>query len=245
MCGGKGIRFLPVTKDRVPKPLYVVDEKELMEYSLETLRTIDIEHIIFAVDHKHEHVREWVSRMRFPCKVTISHRSGTGIVGSLAQAISYVESEGVIVCNADEIRDGLDMQSLIDFHESHTTLSTMATTISDNLFRHRVINARATDSRILSTQCKCPEFREDPSRKAVINIGLYVFNKGFETYFDEAHDPDWSGIVEPLYAAGEMSAYFDGNIRYFNVGTPEEYHEAMQYLAEKNRSRREKGLVIA
>jgi hypothetical protein len=63
-------------------------------------------------------------------------------------------------------------------------------------------------------------------------VGFADDATGAMDYFDAEHSRDWGGIIDPLCEAGQLSAFIDPDIQYFNVGTPNEFQDAEFFLKQ-------------
>ena len=233
-CGGKGSRIALLTGDSMPKSLYKVNGKELMRYSIDILKPDLVPRLVFAVDYKAEQIIEWVNTNSFPHIIHFSEQVVPGILGSIVSGAKLVSEESIVACNTDEIRIGLNLKEMLAFHESNGTLATMAVTHANNLQRHRVINMRESDKRIVSTSLKPDEYIYQPEKIDIVNTGFLILNKRAIEYFNPEHSMDWGGIIDPLVDSGQLSAYLDSKIAYFNVGTVDEYTEAQNHLIQNS-----------
>ncbi len=230
-CGGKGERLASLTAGEVPKSLFVVGGKELIRYSTDLLTPETIQRLVFAVGLGGEEIKAWTEQANLPYSIHFSEQVESGILNAITSAADYVEGEGMIACNTDEIRLGLDLAEAVFFHESHDTLVTMVATTTDHLYRHRLLEIQE-DNLVLRTRLKPAEFKTRPHSIGLVNTGFLLIDKGAMEYFDPGHNTDWGGIIDPLCEAGQISAYIDWRIQFFNVGTVEEYSEARAYLEE-------------
>lgn len=99
-----------------------------------------------------------------------------------------------VVCNTDEIQDGLHIEAFLDFHRRNTTLATMLAVCADHLYRHRVLDIRQSDQRVVNTDLENPKYRDNPEEKALVNGSLVIINKAAVEYFDPNHNIGWSGL---------------------------------------------------
>ncbi|HZE87489.1 MAG TPA: NDP-sugar synthase [Methylomirabilota bacterium] len=235
-CGGKGTRLAPLSADVLPKSLFPVGGKELIAYSTAVMKPELVNRLVFAVDYKADQVRDWVEAKGFPHPVSFSEQTEPGVLGAIVSAANHVPEDSMVACNTDEVRMGLDLADVLAFHEQSGTLATMVTTRSNRLSRHRLVQVREGDNRVLSTRLKPEEYRSDPERVGLINTGFLVIDKEAMVQFDAGYSRDWGGIIDTLTEAGQLSAYINPEIQYFNVGTPEEYREVDVFLQENARN---------
>jgi len=236
-CGGMGTRLFAITEDAVPKSLFVVGGKELIRHTTDSLRPEIVRRLVFAVDYKAEEIMTWVEGAKLPHIVQFSEQQEPGVLNAIVSGAQYVLEDSMIASNTDEVRMGLNVADVVRHHESNGTLATMVITYSNNVSRHRVVEVRESDGKVIKTKLKPTEYKNHPEKIALVNTGFLIIEKRAMEYFDPEYNKDWSGIIDPLCEAGQLSAYIDPRIRYFNVGTPEEYKEAEEYLGQNSRER--------
>lgn len=232
LCGGEGLRLKELTGE-ITKPLYEIAGRPLIQYSLDHLVSPYVRRLIFAVDYQVEQIRAWVIGKEFPRQeIYFFAQTQPGILEAVRQTSVLVREDNFIVCNTDEIQDGLHMEAFLDFHRRNTTLATMLAVYTDHLYRHRVLDIRQADQCVVNTDLENSKYRGNPEEKALVNGGLVIINKAAIEYFDPTHGRGWSGIIDPLCQAGQLSAFVAPEVVYFNVGTPEIYFEARAYLQQ-------------
>jgi len=230
-CGGRGVRLAELTEN---KPLFKVGGKELIRYSIDILKPEIVKRLVLAVDYKADEIRQWAALSQLPYILHFSEQTEPGVLAAIVAGINYISEDSVVICNADEIRFGFNLADVIRFHENQGTLATMVTTYTDRLYRHRVIEIRERDNIVLKTRLKPEEHRGDPEKIGLINTGFLILEQRAFDHFDSDHNRDWGGIINPLCAKGQLSAYVNKKIVYFNVGTPKEYLEAEEYLKQNS-----------
>lgn len=233
LCGGKGRRFRAVTHDKIPKPLYRVNDLELIKFSLNALDFSLINNLIFAVGHHADIVRAWVLEQHFPCNVIFSTQIEPGVLGAVYSALEFVTAESFLICNTDEIRDGMSITELVDYHEKAPhLLATMLTGYSDNLFEHRVITT--DENRVVtSSELNNPIYKTQKDVIKQVNAGFVLLRIEAASYFNGAYGNEWSGLIDRIIEEQLMQAILNSSLAYFNVGTVEELEKARLYLATR------------
>lgn len=233
LCGGKGTRFREVTQDKVPKSLFKLNDFELIKFTTDNLDFSLVNSLIFAVDHHAESVMEWAKAQQFSCPVHFSTQTEPGVLGAVKAALSYVTTDSFIVCNTDEMRDGISMKELLKHHSTNPkSKATMLTTFSDHLSQHRVITTNS-DNIVTASELKNPLYKDQETAVKQINVGFIVFKKDAVPLFDAVHGNDWSSLIHPLIDARLMGAALNPTIHYFNIGTAHELEQARSYLMNK------------
>lgn len=231
LCGGEGIRLRSLTGDVLPKPLVKIGGKELMRYSIEPLPIQAVSKLVFAVDYQEKVVIDWVQEASLPFPCIFSRQKTAGVLSAISSASEHLSGTGMVVCNADEIRQGIDMEAVLAFHEASPGLATMVAAPAVDLYRYRVLTI-GEDNIVTDTLLKGERYRQHPEVRGAVNTGLLVLSPGALNYADPLHSTGWSGLIDPLVQARQLQAYVDPNVAYFNVGTVEEYREAEAYLEQ-------------
>lgn len=233
LCGGKGTRLQPITKDKTPKSLYPVDGIPLIQYSTDSLSPKHVRQTIFAVDHHAGQIITWVNNARLPYNVVFSPQETTGVLAAINSALEHAKEEEFVSCNTDEVRLGLDMERILRFHQESGTLATVVAAYTNNLYRHRLLTFREKDKRVISTSLKSAEYKNKPEATGFVNTGFFIMDMRARELFNPNYSGDWSGIIDPLCDAGQLSAFVDEKIIYFNIGTPDELNEATFFLTRQ------------
>jgi NDP-sugar pyrophosphorylase family protein len=223
LCGGKGSRLRELHKDLVPKSLYRVGGKALIEYTIDSLPPQRVGKLIFAAGHHAAKMKAWLQDAKLPYEVVFTE-SEEGILAAVRIALKYATSETVVICNTDEMRDGLHVEAVLDFHALQRNVATMPVTRSGQLQRHRVLVIDPDSSVIITSTLKPLVPANERNKEGFINIGFIVIEKNAARHFDVARK-DWSTIIDPLIERRVMRA-LPVDVQYFNVGTIEEYEEA-------------------
>ena len=231
-CGGKGERLAEVTESKIPKPLVIVGEKELIRYSIDLLVPELVSQLVLAVNHGSDQIRRWAEEVTLPQEIKFSEQDQPGILAAVSSGFRLVEEESAVACNTDEVREGLDLLDIARFHSLHDRPVTMVVARADHLYRHRVVEIGANNL-IKSTRLKPEEYRSKPGATGLVNTGFLIIDKNAQDFFDSSHSIDWSGIIDPLCDAGKINAYVDESIQFFNVGTVNEYTETLSFLREQ------------
>jgi NDP-sugar pyrophosphorylase family protein len=118
LAGGLGTRLQHLVPD-LPKALAPINGRPFLEYMLEYLITQKVEHFIFAVSHKKEELKKYLSINYPQLKISYAEEEtplGTG--GAILNAIDLVKSNAFFVFNADTYFP-IDINSLEIFAIEH------------------------------------------------------------------------------------------------------------------------------
>lgn len=231
LCGGKGSRFKEVTGDSVPKSLFQVNGKKLIEYSVDLFSPSLFDQLVFAVDYKSEQLEEWVLNSPVNDQAVISYQNKPGVLDAVECALKFLEDKDYnALCNTDEIRLGLSLASALEHHKQSSALGTIVATYTNHLYRHGVISLDKNESRVTSFQLKPEEYQQTPDKVGLVFTGIILLDQRAKELFDSEHDSNWMGIIHPLLDSGQLAAYVAPDVKYFNVGTKTEYNEALSFF---------------
>lgn len=233
LCGGKGTRLESITDGILPKSLVKVYGKELLRYSIDPIREEGrIQKIVFAVGHLAGMIHDWVRSLDLDIEVDFTEQDNPGVIGAIQAAVLRVPSDTYVICNTDEIRDGVALGDVIRHHHTHTLPATLLASLSNNLFRHRLLQINENGV-IVGSQLKAPQFNDDNETYGYINTGLLCVDLPAFNHVDSVHfGNDWSALINPLHDKGLLAAHIQEGVRYYNVGTPIEFEEAETAMSE-------------
>ena len=161
LCGGKGKRLLPITKN-IPKPLIKINNKEIIYYILEHLKRYKLENIILATGYKSELFKK-IKLKSLNIKIV---KSGVNkdIVDRI-RAVSVKENHYFLVCYGDTIVD-INIDKLINFQKK---------------FKNKIIfsvhKLKSQFGVLKIKNSKVLHFKEKPNFNYYFNIGFFLFDK--------------------------------------------------------------------
>ncbi|RUA30271.1 MAG: D-glycero-D-manno-heptose 1-phosphate guanosyltransferase [Bacteroidetes bacterium] len=219
LAGGFGTRLQTVVQD-VPKPMALINDRPFLDYQLNYLKSFGIEHIIFSVGYKHEHILNYFgdsfNGMRIDYAV---EESPLGTGGGILNAFQFVKSGAALVVNGDTMFE-VDLQDFSQKHNSKNAQISLALREIDDVSRYGVVETDA-NHRIIG-------FAEKGERKGQgkINGGIYIIEKHFfETNRFEQKFSMEKDAFERLYK--EQAFYgFPYKSYFLDIGIPEDYKKA-------------------
>ncbi|MFI5412790.1 MAG: NDP-sugar synthase [Candidatus Micrarchaeales archaeon] len=229
VCGGRGTRIAELTGDKIPKPLLKIGGKELIRYSVDLMDPTVVSELVFAVDYMAEQIRAWSSAANLPHQVWFSITDKPGVALAVKEAAAFIEGDGIIFCNGDEIRQRLNLRDLIREHEATNAVATVVAAYSDKLHRRRVLEVDS-DGLVVSQRVRDAEYASKPEEVGLANAGIMVMDKTALGYLNTQPGVNWDGIISPLIGAGKLRAYIGHSTRFFGINTAEEMREAEAYL---------------
>lgn len=229
LAGGKGMHMRPFTYE-MPKGLFPVAGKPVLEYAVELLRENDIRDIVFSIGHLGEKIKDhFGDGKKFGVKITyVWEEKETGTGGALFLARKHIDADAFIVVYGDNLID-INLSDLINFHNDQEVVATIALT--------SVIDPSAFGEVILHGT-KITQFIEKPKKGSqksqLINCGLYVFEKEIFDYIPKEGFSLLEDIFPKLATEKKMAGFlFEG--RWVGLETPASYEKAIREWGQKNK----------
>ncbi len=132
-CAGLGTRLSPITND-IPKALVPVNGKTLLQRNIEFINTFGVSDFVINIHHFGDKILQHLEvNNNFGMNIEISDERDevleTG--GGLKKAEHYFKTDDFIVMNVDILTD-MNIQKMIDYHNQHKPLATLAVTDRDS-----------------------------------------------------------------------------------------------------------------
>lgn len=245
LAGGFAKRLWPLTKER-PKPLLPVAGRPIIEHILEKLAGIpEIEKVFISVNKKFEAAfTEWVrgadfgKSLEIVTEPTMHEDEKLGAVGALGFLLREKGiNDDLVVIAGDNMFD-FDMRQFLSGYDQGCPVVALYDMEEKEKIRSRygvvVLNERNT----------IKQFQEKPADPAstLVSTGCYFFpRKAVELiheYLDSKNSADAPGFFI-AWLAKQMAVQgfvFNGDSRWFDIGSIESYKEANRFYTEKKRS---------
>lgn len=227
LAGGRGLNMRPFTFE-MPKGLFPVGGKPILEHIVEMLREYEVRDIIFCLGHLGDKIRDhFGDGKKFGVKITYEveeQQSGTG--GALLLAKKYIHSDTFFVLHGDILVD-MDIDDMVSFHKDQETIATIALTsvVDPSQFGEVVLHG-----------ARIKQFVEKPKKgkqtSQLINCGIYLFQKEIFDYLPRQGTSLLEDIFPKLAGRNELSGFiFEGN--WIDIGTPASYEQAIREWGNK------------
>ncbi|MBI2971106.1 MAG: glucose-1-phosphate cytidylyltransferase [Candidatus Aenigmarchaeota archaeon] len=176
LCGGKGIRLVPKTM-HVPKPMLNIGDMPILEHIIRFFSKYGHNDFILCLGYKGAVIKgyfkdkkEW--NIKF---LDTGENSSKGDRLRIAKGV--IKGGKFFVAYGDDLSD-VNLNSVIDFHNSHNGIATLTATRLKSPFG--IINF--DESR------KVLDFEEKPILDHYINGGFFVFDKKIFDFLEEGED---------------------------------------------------------
>lgn len=222
LAGGRGLKMRPFTFE-MPKALFPVGGKPVLEHIIERLRQFEVRDIIFTIGHLGERIKDhFGDGKKFGVSITyIVEDKPAGTAGALRLARKYLKPNTFLVAHCDILID-INLQDLIVFHKDQDTVATIALTsvVDPSSFGEVVLHG-----------AKITKFIEKPKRgkqtSQLINCGLYLFENEIFQHIPKGKASLLEDIFPRLAKRKQLAGFiFEG--RWADIGTPTSYERAIK-----------------
>jgi len=126
MAGGKGTRLLELTKDELPKPMFPVNGKPILQWQIECLRRNDITKICLVIGHLGEKIKEFFGDgSEFGVELSyFTEDVPLGTAGALAHIRDFLSDDYFLLVYGDVIFD-IDTSRMEAFHTGKRAEATL------------------------------------------------------------------------------------------------------------------------
>ncbi len=173
LCGGKGLRLRPLTKE-LPKPLIKIKNKSILENIIDYFKKYRINNFIVATGYKHQMIDDFISKKYKNLKIKTLYSGVNSDIINRIKKISKYSKKYLLVCYGDTLID-INLNSYINFYLSNKKKITVASYQLESSFgifdidnKNQIIN-----------------FREKPSLNIWFNVGYFIFNQNNFNLFNK------------------------------------------------------------
>lgn len=222
LAGGPGLKMRPFTYE-MPKSLFPVAGKPLLEYTIELLRSYEVRDIILVISHLGEKIRNhFGSGKKFGVRIEyVVEEKPLGTGGALKKAESLINEDTFLVFHGDILVD-LNLTDLISFHKEQESIVTIALTSTLDPSIYGSVKLHGT--KIVNFVEKPPK---DGKASLLINSGVYVLEKEVFKYLPKNKVCLLEDIFSSLAKEGKLSGFFFEG-QWFDIGTPRSYELAIK-----------------
>jgi len=218
MAGGMGTRLRPLTND-IPKPLLRVGGKPLLEIILEGFIAQGFHNFYLAVNYKAQMIKDYFQDGgAFGVSIRyLEENQRLGTCGALT-LLPERPTESLIVMNGDLLTT-VDFGTLLDFHDEHGAVATMAVREYDFQVPYGVVE---TDGhRILRLE-------EKPIQRFFVNAGIYALSPQVLDRLVPDRYMDITELFQNLLDDNHETAMFPIREYWLDIGRVDDFERANQ-----------------
>ena len=219
MAGGKGERLRPLT-EKTPKPLLKVGDKCIIDHNIDRLINYGVKHISVTVNYLKEQLEEHFAEPRGEIKVnTVREPKFLGTIGSILFVPEFF-NDTVLVMNSDLFTNINYEDFYLHFKEHEADMSVAAVPYDVDI----PLGILNLDGRNITGLTEKPHFGY------YANAGIYLIKKSALELIPEDTMFHSTDLVEALIAAGRKVIRFPLNGTWIDIGTPQEFRRANDFV---------------
>lgn len=219
MAGGRGERLAPLT-DTLPKPLLDVGGKPIVEYNVERLRKMGIQHFTFCLNYKGEMVRDYFGdgEDREATIQYIEEQEPYGTIGGVSLKTDFAY-EDLLVINGDLLTN-INFEQFYDFFVEEDADMAVATIPYQINLPYGILQ--------ISEDYEVESIKEKPSYTYYINTGIYFLKREIISLIPKNQRFDAIELIQAAMAHGCKVSSFPLLDYWVDIGQMEDYHKAQK-----------------
>jgi NDP-sugar pyrophosphorylase family protein len=221
LAAGRGERVRPLS-DRIPKPLFPVNGRPLIAWSLGLLKDVGITEVIVNTHHLGPQIEAALATCGdLGMDITFSRESRaleTG--GGIAQARDFLYGGTFVVVNADVICD-VDIAAVVSQHRKTQALATMVIRENPEPARIPVVEWEPNTSRVLDIRGDIG--RASESSRQMMFTGIHVIDPVVFDYLLPRRESVIDGFYLPILREGRTVSGYMSDGYWADLGTLETY----------------------
>ena len=220
MAGGRGERLRPLT-DTTPKPLLPLGEKPIIEYNVDRMLSYGIENITISVRYLGEQIKDYFGdgSAKNACIRYVDEDRPLGTLGAVSQ-IHHFTNEVVLVMNSD-LFTNIDLEEFyLHFLESRADMAVASVPY----------NVTVPYAVMQTSDGLVHAFEEKPTYTYYSNAGIYLIKRSILEALEEGERCDATDLMQRLISDGRRLTYFPIVGYWIDIGKPEDYKKAQEFI---------------
>jgi aminoglycoside/choline kinase family phosphotransferase/GTP:adenosylcobinamide-phosphate guanylyltransferase len=221
LAAGRGTRLRPYTND-IPKPLFSIAGRPLLDYVVQSLIQGGCEAIIINTHHLPEQIDAFIAAQNYRIPVYTRFEPeilGTG--GAIRNVADFWDERPFLVVNGD-VLSTIELKKVYQFHRRHDSPATLA------LYDDPEINTVSVDANGFIIDFGDPsDFSVHPSEKKLTFTGIQVLDPEILDYIPASGYSNSIDAFKKMMAAGKgLKGFISRNEFWNDIGTPARYTES-------------------
>jgi NDP-sugar pyrophosphorylase family protein len=225
LAAGFGTRLKPLTQG-LPKPMFPVLNRPLLEHTLNFLSSQGIQDIIVNVHHLPDKIIEYFGDgTGFGVRLQFSQEEAIlGTAGGLKKAQSFLENDTFLVMNSDVLAD-IDLHKVFSFHKEKQSCLTLVVRHDAHPEKYKPIEL-AGDGRITRFVDACVK-KPPTTLQRVMFTGIQIMEPDIFSRIPAGKFYGTTEDVFPKMIEGDLPVYGYMHEKYWiDMGTRETYIQA-------------------
>ena len=164
LCGGKGLRLRPITKD-LPKPLITINNKTILENIIQYFLKYNVKNFIIPTGYKSKLIKNFIKKKFKNENIKVVYTGlNSDIISRLNKSLKF-SKEHFIICYGDTLVN-INLNRYLNFFLKKKNKITIATYQLKSNFG--ILDIKKNQ--------KVTRFREKPKLDIWFNVGYFIFS---------------------------------------------------------------------
>lgn len=225
LAGGRGRRLEPFTTT-IPKPLFPLGEKPILQIIIEQLIKVGITEFIISIGYLGELIEAYFGNgLKFNCRIEyIRESTPLGTAGAIS-LIPKIKDDFIFM-NGD-ILTTMNFIEAYNYHKNNNNLLTLCTYKKSVKSSLGIIN--------IDEQSNVTSYLEKPTNEYLVSSGIYIMHPKIKNYINKNEKIDLPQLIQRLIRKDMKVKTFDITGAWFDIGTPGDLEMALKFYENKNK----------
>ncbi len=223
LAAGFGMRLRPMT-GRLPKPLFPIGRKRLIDIAIEKAINAGAEKIVINVSHLGSMIDAYLADKDYGVPLVILHEAKVlGTAGGIKNAEKELGDQSFLVINSDILFDP-DFESLIEYHNENRPLATLCLIENKEPEKYGHVRTLSDDNGQIGqlVEFKAPGY--EPSGSIKMFSGVSVVSPEIFKLIEPGREVDITKeVYGPLLERGGDLHGFSSRADWIDIGQPEDF----------------------
>lgn len=226
LSAGFGMRLRPMT-ERLPKPLFPIGRKRLVDIAIEKAVNAGAEKIVINLSHLGSMIDAYLSGKDYGVPVVVLHESEIlGTAGGIKNAEKELGDQSFLVINSDILFDP-DFESLIEYHEKNRPVATLCLIENREPDKYGHVRTLSDGNGQIGQLVEFKAPRYEPSGVIKMFSGVSVVSPEIFGLIEPGKEVDITKeIYGPLLEGGGELHGFSDKANWIDIGQPEDFLNA-------------------
>lgn len=227
LAGGKGLNMRPFTFE-MPKGLFPVGGRPILEHIVEMLSKYDIRDVIFSIGHLGDKIKNhFGDGSKFGIRISyVSENIESGTGGALLLAKKKLKRDAFLVIHGDILTD-INLSDFIAFHQKREVVGTIALS--------SVVDPSSYGEVVLHGT-RIAQFVEKPKKgqqkSQLVSCGLYIFETDIFQFLPKVVPSRLEDVFPQLVENHQLAGFLFAG-RWVDIGSPASYEKAIRQWGKK------------
>tara|TARA_B110000014_G_C19967885_1_gene501003 strand:- start:48 stop:761 length:714 start_codon:yes stop_codon:yes gene_type:complete len=217
LCGGKGVRLRPITKN-LPKPLIKIKKKEILSHIIDQIQSYGMKDILVTSGYKHSLIKNFFLKNHIDCNIKIINSGVNNDIIKRVQSVIKYSKNDLLICYGDTLAD-INIGQLYKFHVKNKYPATICSYEMKSNFGILQIDKKNN----------VKNYKEKPSLNVWFNIGYIIINKSI--YKNVFRFKKFEDLLHSLVKKSKVKSYKHKGL-HITINTVKELEEAKNLVGQ-------------